>query len=543
MFANWNPNPFVDLVSGANGFLPAGAGIGDPESTSMPRNANGWPQASWQLLCYQAGNRPNPSTIKTGVWKIRVTDTAAGNSGVLTASLAGATISNQVRTGQVVTADMTVTSSSEPFIAFAYPHAITEFRVIDPDFPIDTTRILNDEARAFCARQYGFRILNLSGQNSQQPPRSNNWATEEPMQKAHGLKGWGFLCDMYVEIATAPGSRCKRFGLNAPPKWRHGPGDVADFTSWVTYVRSKTIGVSGSITTWSSTNETWNGGTYLHFHWFMQQARNGIVNPAVGDLAPWWLPATADITRIQSGTSDQFVQWARWWGLRDARLANVVKSVYGADFGTRTLFNCETHLFNPYWHRDIILPWLSLSPQTTEFGQPNSYIHTLSVAPYISIQGDLIPGITSAANALAVMRNGAGNSESMDGCLAQVDVWTGVASTFSLGGVVLYEFNSTHLDPYFDTAQGQFLIDAINSAGSKTLMRDFLDALNTRGLKYAYALGCWPMTYPPLGGGLSKQNTMWGMTQNYSYTTPSSPSSRIGGYRAAAVDEYLAAHE
>lgn len=207
---------------------------------------------------------------------------------------------------------------------------------------------------------------------------------------------------------------------------------------------------------------------------------------------------------------------ARLWALREARVWKAFRNVFGADWGTRVYGMCHTHFVNPYWHRDLYLPFLNQAAQVAEFGAINTYIHGIGGAPYPSLSYTTYSATTSAADIVNKLRTSTFPEDiTLDVISAKLDEWNAIKTTYGIRIHYCYEAGFEHQGYIPDPNLGGFyvspyIIDAIRSADFLTYCNDMMAILRAKGVRIVEWLHAMPTSYVALPG-TAAANSHWGI--------------------------------
>jgi len=357
--ADWEPPQTVDAVRQSRGF----GALGEfDENLSISRDANFWPLVACTNVISAAAEYPGVEYV-TGVWKGRYVDNTGTQATMSVAAIGNSTITNIVRSGNVVTFDWTV--SSGPTLILSFSAGVRDLRIVMPgNDPAVKPPMLSPLMLAYCAKWGGMRSLDFVGQNpnTTEALSEPTWAARQPDAKVcGGRKTWAAFIDAFLEARSASGSRCNVIWPNMPFRW-----DEASMLACAQYFASRLPAGAIKMPEWS--NETWNPIYGTKWNYLLAIANN----TSHPDYAIINTPAT----------TDQWTRLGRLWALQAARMARAWKTAFPGEFGTTLRPLLVSQMANMYWIRDIMIPWLKLPAQVAEFGPFENLFYAISGACY-----------------------------------------------------------------------------------------------------------------------------------------------------------------
>lgn len=358
MMADWAPKNTRSMVEQSRGF----GAIGEfDENLSISRDANGWPLVAAQMVVAADSEYPG-SEFETGVWKGRYVDNTGAAATMSLVAVANASVTNVVRTGNVVTFDCTITAA--PTIIVSFSAGVRDFHIVPPgDDPANTGTRLRTISRDYWAQYYASRSLDYMSLNSTHANSEATWAARQPDNKlCGGRKSWKSFVDHFLEVRAAPNSKMNTIWPNMPFRFKEADclGMAQLFASMLP---------AGVIKMPEFANELWNPIYGAQWNYFLDIATNSS-NP--------------DYARVNTpSTTDQWQRMARAWALMAARMAKAWKQTFPGEFGAtlKPILASQFGYGNLYW-MNLMWDWLSLAPQIAEFGAPAQLFYAVSGATY-----------------------------------------------------------------------------------------------------------------------------------------------------------------
>ena len=473
---DWAPSPFVDVVKSSRGFGLRGS-YEEDITGALARDAAAWPLGPSQIVITAVGERPG-TEWPTGVWKGRyrgpgrIVGVEADANGTTPSLLVGGSIQNLVRVRNATTGVETVTFDwmvdATPMLILEFDGAVSDLRIVRPGFDLDNHPLLHPEALDYYKRFHTLRFLDFMGQNSSDNTSEASFKTRVTPGKWHGRKSWEAMAAFFTACFNAPGSKVKGVWWNVP--WRYQEADCLSLGKLL-----KPLLPKASLKFPEFSNELWNSGYWWKWNHFLARAQN---------------PADVDYRLVDTPPApDQWVRLARLWALQSARMARAMKSAFQQEFNN-TLFPV---MAGQFWRREFStepgLEWLARTEQVSAFkGGINSYIGSLSAAPYIQGSETEMDTAPTPEALLAGLRSGYQNSLAL--ALPLMAAWKTLQSTYGIKRLDAYEWQ-LHLHGQKNV---EVKLAATLSTDAETLLIDQARALRDAGFQALCFLSVSPQT-------------------------------------------------
>lgn len=480
---DWAPSAYNDIVKSSRGFGRFGEFAENP---GLARDASGWPLEPSENVITAAAERPGIEW-PTGVWKGRFKGAGRLVSG---GSIAvNSTIQNVRTKGDTTTFDWVVTSGPTLILRFDGP--VRDLRIVRPGASLDNAPLLHADALNYYKQFHTLRFLDFMGQNNTEGQGEATWAQRQPAGKFHGRRSWEAMADFFKACAQASGSKVRGIWWNVP--YRFGESDCLAMGQ-----RLASLLPAAALKFPEFSNELWNAsydGKWTHF---LARAND---------------TADIDYARINTpSTDDQYTRVARLWALQAARMARAMKTAFPGAFG-QTLFPVLAgQFYNPYWTRDLGLPWLAQAAQAAEFGgAPNTVFGTLAAAPYLHGTDEEMAAAPDVASMEAGLRSSF--AYSLDKLPAFLAPWTALRTQYGIARLDAYEWQlHLHGQANMDVKREMTFAPA---AGA--LLKDMAHAMRDAGMRQL----CYLMVSPQKAFATNENTYLWSL--NESFAGPRTP--------------------